>query len=88
MPLESQKTGDWYRNFEYEAERERGLDFTEDLFNHCVLRFDLRCDRQASVIASTERRDVARVAEYQQAEITRRARQFCPPPSTMTLPAT
>jgi hypothetical protein len=32
----------WYRNFEYEAERARGLDFTEDLFNPCLLRFDLR----------------------------------------------
>ena len=35
------KTGDWYRNFEYDAERERGLDFSEDLFNPLVLRFDL-----------------------------------------------
>jgi len=70
--IESTKTSDWYRNFEYDAERERGLDFTEDLFNHCILRFDLSAGRQASVIASTERRDVARVAEYQQAEITRR----------------
>ena len=69
---ESQKTGDWYRNFVYDAERERGLDFTEDLFNPCVLRFDLGLDRQASIIASTDRRDVARIAEYQKAEIARR----------------
>ena len=69
---ELKKTSDWYRNFEYEAERERGLDFTEDLFNPCVLRFDLRSRRQASVIASTERRDVANVVEYRLAEITRR----------------
>ncbi|MFY9559857.1 MAG: amylo-alpha-1,6-glucosidase [Terriglobales bacterium] len=67
-----QKTGDWYRNFEYDAERERGLDFAEDLFNPFVLRFDLRSHRHASVIASTEPRDVTRVAEYRQAEITRR----------------
>ncbi len=39
--MELQKTGDWYRNFEYDIERERGLDFTEDLFNHFILRFDL-----------------------------------------------
>ena len=25
--VESQKTSDWYRNFEYDVERERGLDF-------------------------------------------------------------
>jgi len=69
---ESNRTNDWYRNFEYDAERERGLDFTEDLFNPCVLRFDLSAGAQASVIASTERRDVARAPEYRQAEIDRR----------------
>jgi predicted glycogen debranching enzyme len=70
--VELQKTGDWYRNFEYDVERERGLDFSEDLFNPLVLRFDLRLRRQASVIASTEPHEVSRVAECRQAEITRR----------------
>jgi len=69
---ELRKTGDWYRNFEYDVERERGLDFSEDLFNPLILRFDLRLRRQASVIASMEQRDVALVGEYRQAEITRR----------------
>ncbi len=69
--VEVRKAGDWYRNFEYDAERERGLDFSEDLFNPLVLGFDLRLSRQASVIASTEKRDVASVAEYRQAAITR-----------------
>jgi len=69
---EIEKTGDWYRNFEYDAERERGLDFQEDLFNPMVLRFDLRVRRQASLIASTESRDSALVDEYRLAEITRR----------------
>ncbi|MBI3474773.1 MAG: glycogen debranching enzyme N-terminal domain-containing protein, partial [Acidobacteria bacterium] len=69
--VELRKTGDWYRNFEYDAERERGLDFSEDLFNPLVLRFDLKLRRQASVIASTEKRDVANVAEYRQAAIMR-----------------
>src|SRR5207245_1229707 len=71
---ELRKTGDWYRNFEYAVERERGLDFSEDLFNPLVLKFDLRLRRQASIIASTEVRDVAQVAEYRQNEITRRQR--------------
>ncbi len=66
------KTADWYRNFEYDAERERGLDFSEDLFNPVVLKFDLRLQRQASIIASTEQRDVTQVSEYRQNEITRR----------------
>jgi predicted glycogen debranching enzyme len=75
-----QKTGDWYRNFNYDVERERGLDFTEDLFNPFVLRFDLRSHRHASVIASTEKRDVTRAAEYQQAEIARRRSAMNPFP--------
>jgi predicted glycogen debranching enzyme len=70
--FELQKTGDWYRNFEYDIERERGLDFTEDLFNHFTLSFDLLSKRQASIIASIERRDVAKVSLYRQAEIERR----------------
>jgi predicted glycogen debranching enzyme len=70
--VELQRTGAWYRNFEYDAERERGLDFHEDLFNPLVLRFDLGLHRQASIIASTEQRDVAKAGEYRQAEITRR----------------
>jgi predicted glycogen debranching enzyme len=65
-------TGDWYRNFQYDAERERGLDFSEDLFNPFVFRFDLRLRRQASIIASTEQRAVAQVPEFRQGEITRR----------------
>jgi predicted glycogen debranching enzyme len=69
---EVQAAGDWYRNFEYDAERERGLDFQEDLFNPCSLRFDLTASRQVSLIASTEPRDVARVPEYRQAEVARR----------------
>jgi len=69
---ELRKTGEWHRNFEYDAERERGLDFSEDLFNPLALSFDLRLRHQALVIASTERRDVAQVAEYRQAEIKRR----------------
>ena len=66
------KSGSWYRNFEYDAERERGLDFTEDLFNPCALRFDLRANPQALVIASLLPRDAARSGEYRRNEIIRR----------------
>jgi predicted glycogen debranching enzyme len=77
---ELKRTGDWYRDFEYDAERERGLDYFEDLFNPLALRFDFRIRRQASIIASTDDRDVAKVVEYRQSEITRRrnARISCP----------
>ena len=70
--VEIVKTGDWYRNFEYDAERERGLDFQEDLFNPLALKFDLRLRKQATVIASAEQRDASLAAEYKQKEIARR----------------
>ena len=69
---ELETTGHWYRNFEYDAERERGLEFTEDLFNPCVLRFDLNSQTQATIIASTEPRSAALASEYRQAEVSRR----------------
>jgi predicted glycogen debranching enzyme len=78
--IELWKTGDWYCNFEYDAERERGLDFSEDLFNPFVLCFDLRLRRQALIIASTEQRDVAQAVEYRQAEITRRRKALVASP--------
>ena len=31
--LSVEHTAEWYRNFEYEIERERGFDYTEDLFS-------------------------------------------------------
>ena len=59
-----QSGGGWYRNFEYDAERERGLDFSEDLFSPMALRFDLRGQAEAVVIASTEKRDCAQASLY------------------------
>lgn len=70
--VEVKKTGHWYRNFEYAVERERGLDFSEDLFNPFALRFALGLRAHASVIASTEARDVSRVGKYRENEISRR----------------
>jgi predicted glycogen debranching enzyme len=70
--VELGKTGEWYRRFEYDRERERGLDFYEDLFNPLLLRFDLQAGQPASVIASTQPRDVSQVDDYRQAETARR----------------
>jgi predicted glycogen debranching enzyme len=78
--IELRKTGNWYRNFEYDAERERGLDFSEDLFNPFMLCFDLRLRRQASIIASTDQRDVTQAVEYRRAEITRRRKALVASP--------
>ncbi len=68
-----QKAGSWYRNFNYDVERERGLDFAEDLYNPFVLYFDLS-HRHASVIASTEKHDITRTAHYREQEVARRAK--------------
>jgi predicted glycogen debranching enzyme len=67
-------TGDWYTNFEYDIERERGLDFQEDLFNPFVARFDMGRWPRATIIASTGIRNAAQAPAMRQAEIDRRAR--------------
>jgi predicted glycogen debranching enzyme len=63
-------SGYWYRNFEYPAERERGFDFTEDLFQPFVLDLDL--SNSADVIVSTEMLDIREAAKFERAEIRRR----------------
>src|SRR5215213_2719949 len=65
-----EKSGFWYRNFEYAIERERGFDFHEDLFQPFVLKFDLSA--MAVVIASTEKRDWDAAANFEESEILRR----------------
>jgi predicted glycogen debranching enzyme len=69
---EVEKTGFWYRNFEYERERKRGFDFRENLFQPFVLRFDVENEKAVSVIASTEIRDAADAGELKQSEVERR----------------
>ena len=66
------KTGDWYYNFQYEIERERGLDFTEDLFNPFALTFSLQSSESASVIAATEPFDIERADALRKDELHRR----------------
>ncbi|HSE88695.1 MAG TPA: amylo-alpha-1,6-glucosidase [Candidatus Binatia bacterium] len=43
---------DWYRNFLYEQERARGLDFTEDLAAPGVFRWDLARGEAACILAT------------------------------------
>ena len=66
-----EKTGYWYRNFEYDAERRRGLDFTEDLFNPFLMRLPLRRGATCSIVASTAPRD-RNPAGMREAELERR----------------
>ncbi len=64
--------GFWFRNFEYAVERERGLDFSEDLFSPCGLAFDLSARKAATVIASTEVRAAANAGALRRTEVARR----------------
>ena len=57
--------GCWYKNFEYAVERERGLDYVEDLFNPLTVHFDLSVRNTAAIIASTE------IVEARSAEMLR-----------------
>src|SRR6266404_1487166 len=75
--------GFWYRSFEYAVERERGLDFNEDLFSPFALRFDMTSRSQAGIIASAaldDTLDATRIEEYKQAEISRRANMIAASP--------
>jgi predicted glycogen debranching enzyme len=62
----------WYKNFEYREERERGLDFVEDLYSPFALKFDLDNRSQAAIIASTEPKDAFLASRYELAELERR----------------
>jgi predicted glycogen debranching enzyme len=73
--LELNAAGTWYRSFEYDVERERGLDFTEDLFSPFALTFEPEL-KGPVVIASTSPQDAARVADLRRTEMQRRDAVF------------
>src|SRR5262249_55036288 len=65
--------GHWYRNFIYRVERERGLDYKEDLFSPFALHFSFDGKKEASLIASTQARDVRQATACLAQEPWRRA---------------
>jgi predicted glycogen debranching enzyme len=71
-PATVTRSGVWYRRFQYAAEEERGLDFEEDLFNPCILRFHLEPGWEVNIVASTEARAASDSIHYRSAEIARR----------------
>lgn len=64
--------GFWYRNFLYRVEKDRGLDFQEDLFNPFLLSWNLSQTPCAQVIASTQQYDIRTADTVRNAEIARR----------------
>ncbi len=72
-PILIEQTGFWYRNFEYQRERERGFDFQEDLFQPFTLKFDASSSQKISLLVSTEQRSISDVNNLLEKEIARRA---------------
>jgi predicted glycogen debranching enzyme len=68
-----ERVADWYRNFHYERERERGLDDHEDLFCPFELRAHLSPGEPLVVIASTEALAASQFAQLRERERARRA---------------
>jgi len=68
--LESQ--ANWYYRFQYERERERGLDFEEDLNCPLVLRFDPAKTSFPALIASLTPHEISDVPVLQLQEVERR----------------
>jgi predicted glycogen debranching enzyme len=64
--------GSWYYNFEYSREKERGLDYLEDLFNPFCLRFSFANRDVVSIIASTAVHEVLDAEALRQSELARR----------------
>ncbi len=72
-PAEIDTNGFWYHNFQYAIEQERGLDFAEDLFNPCTIRFDMNSRTKISIIASTEQHVADNADGYRKTEFERRS---------------
>lgn len=68
--VDIEKSGYWYHDFEYAIEKERGFDYTEDLFQPFILSFDLA--NPAEIIASTDNREFFDVSEARRKEVERR----------------
>jgi predicted glycogen debranching enzyme len=64
--------GHWYRRFEYPEERERGFDFHEDLFNPCLLAWQITGETTCDLIASTGERDAGDATALEACERERR----------------
>ena len=69
-------TGDWYNNFEYDIEIERGFNDREDLFNPLVARYDVKPGAVLAMIASTGWHQIAEASALRHAEIGRQAKSL------------
>ncbi len=66
-------SGLWFYKFEYEREKERGLDAVEDLYSPFSLRFNLAENSSAAIIASTSEHAAVEAHRLREQEIQRRS---------------
>jgi len=66
------QSGFWFYKFLYERERERGLDFNEDLYSPFALHYDLGVHAPAVAIVSTLEHDAAEAPVLEEREASRR----------------
>ncbi len=64
--------GNWYRDFEYAKEKERGLEYREDLFSPLTATFRLSAAENAVIIASTVVHDASESSALLRGEVARR----------------
>ncbi|HEX4227442.1 MAG TPA: amylo-alpha-1,6-glucosidase [Bryobacteraceae bacterium] len=69
----AEATGNWYYNFEYVREQERGFFDCEDLFQPFVIRCRLKPGQTVHMVASTRRRTASEAESLYQAELERRS---------------
>jgi predicted glycogen debranching enzyme len=65
-------SGLWFYNFDYERERERGLDYQEDLYSPFLLHFDVEKTTSPTIIASIEEHAVTEADTLKTHEVERR----------------
>lgn len=66
----------WYYKFNYTEEKNRGLDFEEDLFNHGVFNLTVNQGDEIDVVVSTNNPDNINVADVSAKELLRRQNLF------------
>jgi predicted glycogen debranching enzyme len=80
-----QHTPRWFNNFKYSVEQYRGLDFTEDLFNHGTFSVQLNEDDELNIIISTENPEGRNAKDLFKKELKRRKNLLKDQPDDETL---
>jgi predicted glycogen debranching enzyme len=75
----------WFYNFKYNVEQYRGLDFTEDLFNHGIFSVELKEGDVISITVSTENPEGRNADDLIKQEYKRRKKLLKDQPGDATL---